>query len=141
MVSEAVKECRCHLGITKDRGPFTKSQIGGDNDGGAFVETADEMEQQLSARLGKGQIAQFSEHDEVEAGKGIGEATLSATARFRFQPVDQINNIVEAATGAFADAGPCDGNGEMALAGSGSTDQHGIALGGEGVSGILCAGP
>jgi hypothetical protein len=36
--------------------------------------------------------------------------------------------VLEAAAGAAADAGAGDGNGEMALAGTGSPDQHGVAL-------------
>ena len=37
MVSEAVKECRFHLGIAEDRRPFAEGEVGGDSDRGAFV--------------------------------------------------------------------------------------------------------
>jgi hypothetical protein len=86
------------------------------------------MEQQLPAGLGEGQIAQFVEHGEVEADEIVGQTSLTAAAGFAFQPVDQIDNGVEAAPGSAADARASDGNGEMALAGSGAADEDGIAL-------------
>ena len=52
MVSEPVEERGGHLGITEDRGPFAEGQVGGDDDRGLLLETADQMEQQLAAGLG-----------------------------------------------------------------------------------------
>lgn len=80
------------------------------------------MEQQLPAGLGERQIAQFVKDDEVEAGQIVGQPSLTAGAGFTLQPVDQIDDGVEAATGATADASPGDGDGEMALAGAGRTN-------------------
>ena len=122
VMGETVEECGSPFGVTKDRGSFTESKLGSDNDRSAFIEAADEIEQQLPACLGKGQIAQFVEHDEVNAGKGICKAALPAATGFSFEPVDQINDIVEAASGSFADAGLRNGHGQMALAGSGAAD-------------------
>ena len=50
---------------------------------GALIETADQMEQQLPAGLGEGEIAEFVEDDEVEAREVIGESSLAAGAGFR----------------------------------------------------------
>ena len=86
------------------------------------------MEQQLPAGLGEGQIAQFVEHGAVEAAEIVGQTSLTAAASFAFQPVDQIDDGVEAARGSAADAGAGDGDGEMALAGSGAADEDGVAL-------------
>jgi hypothetical protein len=77
------------------------------------------MEQQLPAGLGEGQIAQFVEDDEVEANEIIGQPSLAAGPGLAFQPVDQIDDGVEPAPRAAADAGPGDGDGEMTLAGAG----------------------
>src|SRR5512132_2329569 len=86
------------------------------------------MEQQLPAGLGERQVAQFVEHDEVEADEIVGQTSLTAAAGPAFQPVDQVDDGVEPAPGSAADAGPRDGNGEMALAGSCATDEDSIAL-------------
>ena len=66
-MGQAVEERRGHLGVAEDGRPFSEGQVGGDDDGCAFVETADEVEEQLSAGLREGQIAEFIENDEVEA--------------------------------------------------------------------------
>jgi hypothetical protein len=35
-----------HLGIAEDAGPFAEAQVGGDHDAGAFIQLAEQMEQQ-----------------------------------------------------------------------------------------------
>jgi len=47
-VSE-IKQRRCHLGIAEDGRPLAEAEIGGDDDAGALVERAQEMEQQRPA--------------------------------------------------------------------------------------------
>jgi hypothetical protein len=45
-VGQAIEECGCHLGVPKDGGPFAEAQVRGDDDAGAFVELAQQMEEQ-----------------------------------------------------------------------------------------------
>lgn len=59
MMGEPVEQSRRHLGVTEDAGPFAEVEIGCDDDRGAFVEAADQMEQELPAGLGEGEIAKF----------------------------------------------------------------------------------
>ena len=56
VMGEAVQERGGHLGIAKHCRPFSEGEVGGDDDRGALVELADQMEQQLAAGLGEGQI-------------------------------------------------------------------------------------
>jgi hypothetical protein len=49
----------------------------------------------------------------------IGDPALAAVAGLGFEPIDEIDDIVEPAAGAGADAASRDGDGEMRLAGSG----------------------
>ena len=86
------------------------------------------MEQQLSAGLGEGQVAEFVEHDEVEAGDMIGDAALAAGAGLGLELIDEVDDVEEATAGAAADAGPSDGDGCVAFSGAGSADQHDVAL-------------
>jgi hypothetical protein len=65
VVGQPVEQRSRHLGIAEHAGPFSEGEIGSDDDGGALVEAADEMEEQLAARLGKGQISEFVQDDEV----------------------------------------------------------------------------
>ena len=69
VVREAVEEGGGHLGIAEDARPFAEGEVGGDDYRGALVEPADQVEQQLAARLGEGQVAELVEDDEVEAGE------------------------------------------------------------------------
>ena len=49
VVGEAVEERGGHLGIAEDGSPFREAQVGGDDDAGALVELAQEMEEQSTA--------------------------------------------------------------------------------------------
>ena len=131
MVGETVEECGCHLRIAKHRRPFTESKVCRDDDRGALVEPADQVEQELTSGLGQRQIDEFIEDDEVEARKVIGHPTLLAVACLYFQPVNQVNDIVEASTCAVTDERTRNCNGEMALACSCAADKDDIALVGD----------
>ena len=128
MVGEAVEERSGHLGVAEDAGPFAEGEIGGDDDGDALVEPADEVEQQLAAGLGEGQIAQFVEHDEVEAAEMVGELALPAGAGLGVKLVDEVDDVEEAAAGAAADAGADDRDGDVGLSGAGAADHDRVAL-------------
>ena len=121
VVSEAVEQCGGHLGVAEHARPFAEGEIGGDDDRGSFVEPADQVEEQLAAGLGEGQITEFVEDDKVHAGEVIGEPALPAAAGLGFELIDEIDDIVEPAAGAGADAASRDGDGdgEMRFAGSG----------------------
>src|SRR5271170_2770534 len=124
VMGQPVEQCRRHLGVAK-------GEVGGDDDRGALVEPANQVKEEFAAGQGERQIAELVEHDEVEPGEVIGEPCLAAGAGFALQPVDEVDDGIETATGATADAGSCDGYGEMRLAGAGSADQHRVALLGE----------
>ncbi len=68
------------------------------------------------------------EDNEVDAGQVVGEPSLPSGARLALQSVHQVDDVVKAATGAVADAGPSNGDSEVGLAGPGAADQHDVAL-------------
>jgi hypothetical protein len=55
-----------HFGVAEDARPFGEGEICGDDDGGAFVKTADQMEEQLAA----GWRLRLSESRDVPLGTG-----------------------------------------------------------------------
>ena len=83
---------------------------------------SERLSRTTNVRFGKGQVAEFVQHDEVEARQGIGHA---AGPRFALQPIDQIDDIVEPPSGAAADACSRDGDGQMGFAGAGSANEDG----------------
>ena len=128
VVGEAIEQRGRHLGVGKDARPFAEGKIGGDDDRGALVEPADEVEQELAAGLSERQIAEFVEDDEVHAGQMIGEPALPCVAGLGLEPVDEIDDVIEPATCAGSDAASGNGDRQMGLAGAGATDQDGVAL-------------
>ena len=118
-MGEAVEQRGRHFRIAEDARPFAEGEVGGDDDRGALIETADEMEQQLPAGLGEGEIAEFVEDDEVEAREIIGEPSLAASARLSLELIDEIDGGEEAPARSGSDAASRDGDGQMRLAGAG----------------------
>ena len=49
VVGEAIEQGSGHFGIAEYAGPLAEAEIGGNDDAGAFVELAEQMEQQRSA--------------------------------------------------------------------------------------------
>jgi hypothetical protein len=131
VVSEGIEQRGRHFGVGEDAGPFAEGQIGGDHDRGTLIKPTDEVEQELAAGLGERQIAEFIENDEVHTGEVIGNPALPAVARLGLDAIDEIDNIVKAATRAGPDAATGDCDRQVRLAGAGPADQHGVALLGE----------
>jgi hypothetical protein len=49
VMGEAIEQRRRHLGIAEDGGPFAETEVDGDDDAGALVERAQQMERQRPA--------------------------------------------------------------------------------------------
>ena len=77
MMRQPVEQRGGHLCIAEDGRPFAEGEVGGDNHRCLLSEPTDEMEQQLAAGLGEGQIAEFIEDDEAEAAKPVIQSPLS----------------------------------------------------------------
>ena len=46
VMGEPIEQRRRHLGVAEDGGPFAEAEVGGDDDAGALVERAQQVEQQ-----------------------------------------------------------------------------------------------
>ena len=66
--------------LAEDGRPFAEGKVDGDDDRGALVEPAHEVEEQLPAGLGEGQVAEFVEDDEVTPGELVRGAALASGA-------------------------------------------------------------
>ena len=51
MMRESVEQCRGHLGVTQDAGPFREAEVRRDHHRRTFIERAQQMEQQRPAGL------------------------------------------------------------------------------------------
>ena len=88
------------LASPKTLGPFTECQVSRDDNRGAFrFKSADEVEQKLAAGLGERRVTEGPfQHDEVHACQMFGEPALASIAGLDLEPVDQIDDVVEATT-------------------------------------------
>ena len=89
------------------------------------------MEEELAARLGKWEIAQFVHDYEVEPGDEVGQSSLLTATCLRLEPIDEVDNVEEAASCSVADQGTCKRDGQVGLPRAGSADQNDIVLLGE----------
>ena len=48
-MGQAIEQRGGHLGIAEDAGPFAEAEVGGDDDAGAFVEFAEQVEEKRAA--------------------------------------------------------------------------------------------
>src|SRR5438552_19106501 len=128
VVGQAVEQRGRHLGVAEHTGPFAEGEIGGDEDGRALVEPADEMEQKLAAGLRERKVAELIEDDEVQPGQMLGDTTLPSVTGFGLEPTDEVDHVVKPTSGTGSDAASGDGDGHMCLAGAGAADQHDVAL-------------
>jgi len=119
VVGQTVQQRAGHLGVHKDTRPFTKGEIGRHDDGGALIELADQIKQQLTTGLGEGEIAEFVEHDEVFPDEIFRDPSLPSASRFGLEPIDEIDGVVKAAAFAGANAIASDSDGRMCLSGAG----------------------
>ena len=49
MVGKSIQQGGGHLGVAEHVGPFAEAEVGGDDDAGALVEFAEQVEQQRPA--------------------------------------------------------------------------------------------
>jgi len=82
--------------------PIGEGEIGGDQQRGVFVELADQVEQQLAARLAERQIAEFVDDDEIVAQQLLGQSAATTGGFLLLQLIDEIDQIEEASSGAGA---------------------------------------
>ncbi len=85
-MGEAIEQRSCHFRITEHAGPFAEAQIGRDDDAGALVEFAQQMEQQRSHRCAERQVAKLIEDHQVgvdQAARDLAGHSLSLPARGR----------------------------------------------------------
>ena len=89
VVGEAVEQRRHHLSVPEYAAPFREAQVGGDDDAGALVEFADEVEQQGTSGLAERQIAQLIEDHQIGVYHACRELPLFGCRLFQLQHVHQ----------------------------------------------------
>ena len=85
MMGQAIQQSTGHFSAAEHGRPLGEGEICGDDDRSAFVEPADQVEEQLAAGLSEWQVTKFVEHDQIDPGKVLGHLAGVTGARFGFQ--------------------------------------------------------
>jgi hypothetical protein len=126
-MSETIEESRCHLRVAEHGSPFTEVEIGCDDDAGALVELAQQMEEQRAAGGAERQVAQLIEDDEVGVGKPPRDLSRLPLKLFLFEGVDELNGGEEPdALAMMFDGLDADRCGKVRLARAGAEDQDDV---------------
>jgi len=119
VVEQAVEERGGDDGIAEDVAPFGEAAIGREDHGALFVTGVDELEEQVGAARGDGEVTDLVDDQQtavVEVADFLGEASLAFGAAQHFDQLGE-GAAVDPATG--LDGGDAEGGGEMALSGPG----------------------
>src|ERR1700693_4899193 len=126
-VSETIEESRCHLRVAEHGGPLAEAEISRDDDAGALVELAQQMEEQGPAGGAERQVAKLVEDDEIGVGEPRRDLAGFALKLLLFESVDEFDGGEEAdALAMMLDRLDADCGGEMRLARAGAADQDDI---------------
>ncbi|GCE83515.1 hypothetical protein MSKU9_1656 [Komagataeibacter diospyri] len=87
-MGQPLDERRCHLRVTKNVSPVSEAQIGCDDDTGASVEAAEQMEQQGATRCAEGEITGFIKDHKIQAEQPVGNLSGAAGGLFVFERID-----------------------------------------------------
>ena len=85
-----------HFGVAEHLRPIGEGEIGGDQQRSVFIEFADQVEEQLAARLTERQIAEFVDDDEIITQQFFAQPATATGGLFLLQLVDQVDQVEEA---------------------------------------------
>src|SRR3546814_6299859 len=100
--------CSSDLGIAEDGGPLAEREVRGDDDAGALIKLADEVEQQLPSRACERQISKLVEHDQVEPRQLRRQGPALADPGLLFKACHQIDGVEVAGASASSHDIGCD---------------------------------
>src|SRR3546814_4583740 len=95
VMGEPIEQRGGHFGIAEHGRPFAERQVGGDDDRGVFVKSAEEMEQQLPASAGERLIAPLVAAQEVAPRPKLAALSGAAFVKLHPEPVSQTAPVGE----------------------------------------------
>lgn len=138
-VREPIEERGGHLRIPEHAAPLPEGEVGGHDERDAFVELADQVEEQRSAVLGERQVAELIEDNDVLIEESCGEAAGFPFALLGIELVDEIDDAEEAGALALGDRMAAEGGSEVRLSGACAADEDDITSGIEVLPGVELA--
>src|SRR6202142_817606 len=126
-VGKTIKQRGRHLRVAEHGGPLAEAEIGRDDDAGALIELAQQMEEQGPAGGAERQVSELVEDDEIGVGEPGGDLSWLALKLLLFESVDEFDGGEEAdALAMMLDRLDADRCSEMRLPCAGAADQDDI---------------
>src|ERR1700678_863213 len=126
-VGKTIEQRGRHLGVAEHGGPLAEAEISRDDDAGALVELAQQMEEQGAAGGAERQVAKLVEDDEIGVGEPGCDLARFALKLLLFESVDEFDRGEEPnALAVMLDGLDADRRSEMRLARAGAADQEDI---------------
>src|SRR5277367_4689425 len=126
-VGKTIEQRGRHLRVAEHGGPLAEAQVRRDDDAGALVELAQQMEEQGAAGGAERQVAQLVEDDEIGVGEPGCDLARFALKLLLFESVDEFDGGEEPyALAVMLDRLDADRGGEMRLPRAGAADQDDI---------------
>jgi len=91
VVCKAVKQRSRHLCVAEHVRPFSKAQIGRNENACSLVKLGEQMKQQCASRLCEREIAQFVQNDGIDIHKAVGQLPGFAGDLLRLKLVHELN--------------------------------------------------
>ena len=122
-MGQPVEQSGCHFSVAEDGGPFAEAEVGGDDDAGALIKLAQQVEEQCSTGGAERKISELIEDQQVEANQCFGDLTGFASGLLLFKRIDQFDGREEADFPTMTlDGLDAKGGRDMGFAGAWSTD-------------------
>ena len=90
-MGETIEQRRRHLRIAEHGSPFAEAQVRRDDDAGAFIEFAEQMEEQRPPGGAERQVAELVENDEIGIGEPAGKLPGFSLKLLLFEGVDEFD--------------------------------------------------
>ena len=90
-VSETIEQRGRHLGVAEHGGPLAEAEISRDDDAGALVELAQQMEEQRPAGGAERQVAKLVEDDEIGVSEPRRDLSRLSLKLFLLEGVDEFD--------------------------------------------------
>src|SRR5437764_8403279 len=103
-MGQAIEQRRRQLGVAEYARPFCEGEISRQDDRGALVQPADQVEQHLPAADREWQIAELVEDYEIDADELVCKAPGLSGTRFGLELIDQVDRGEEPNARAVAHA-------------------------------------
>ena len=90
-MGQSIQQRSSHLFIHKDRRPLGKAEVGGNDDAGALIELADQVEQQSTTHLADGQVAQLIQNHQIGMDQSVGKSALLSGLLLLLKGINQFD--------------------------------------------------